>query len=64
MNRSWHMEHKMPTAASQKDRINWQLEHSRNCRCRPFPAKLLASLSEKDRNDLAAALRQDSARPA
>jgi hypothetical protein len=60
MNRSWHMEHKMPTAASETDRINWHLEHSRKCRCRPFPTKLLARLSEKERSDLEIVLQEDT----
>jgi hypothetical protein len=41
MNREWHKEHKMPAGATEKERIEWHLEHTRNCTCRPFPKKLL-----------------------
>jgi hypothetical protein len=41
MNREWHKEHKMPAGATEKERIEWHLEHARNCTCRPFPKKLL-----------------------
>jgi hypothetical protein len=49
MNREWHKEHKMPSGATAKERIEWHLEHTKNCACRPFPKELLERLSEKQR---------------
>jgi len=45
MNREWHKEHAMPRRATAKERIEWHLEHTRHCGCRPFPKGLLAELS-------------------
>ena len=47
MNLEWHKKHKMPSAATVKERVEWHLEHTRNCSCRPFPKGLLSELSEK-----------------
>jgi hypothetical protein len=51
VNREWHKEHKMPKAATESQRLQWHLEHTRNCECRPFPQGLLAKLSEQERNE-------------
>jgi hypothetical protein len=50
MNREWHKQHKMPSAASAQQRVEWHLEHNRNCACRPFPPGLLSRLSEDQRS--------------
>ncbi len=49
MNRDWHMLHKMPTPATEQQRLKWHLEHARNCSCRPFPKGLLAMLGETEK---------------
>jgi hypothetical protein len=53
MNREWHEQHKMPDGATSNQRIQWHLEHIRNCACRPFPAKLFEMLSDRQRGDIA-----------
>jgi len=50
MNREWHEQHKMPENATAKERIDWHLEHTRNCACRPFPSKLLEKLNADQRS--------------
>jgi hypothetical protein len=52
MNREWHKQHKMPAAATTKERIEWHLEHTRKCTCRPFPKGLLSKLSEEQRSEI------------
>jgi hypothetical protein len=54
MNREWHQENKMPAMATVKERIEWHIEHKKNCACRPIPNGLLAKLemqgtAKKDR---------------
>ncbi len=54
MNREWHKEHKMQEGATAKQRIEWHLEHTKNCACRPFPKGLVAKLSEGQKATLKA----------
>jgi hypothetical protein len=49
MNREWHKQHKMPGTTTENERIEWHIEHTRNCSCRGFPEGLLPKLSEKQR---------------
>ncbi len=46
MNREWHKEHKMPAGATEKERIEWHLEHARNCACRPIPKEAVGKGGE------------------
>jgi hypothetical protein len=50
MNRERHKQHPMPAGATVKERIEWHLEHVKNCGCRPFPKGLKAKM-EKLRTD-------------
>lgn len=52
MNREWHLHHKMPASATEQQRVQWHLEHTRNCACRPFPLGLLAKLSEAQKRQM------------
>ena len=47
MNRVLHKQHKMPSGATEKERIEWHLEHARNCGCRPAPKELLAKMEKQ-----------------
>lgn len=47
MNREWHKQHKMPDRATEKERIEWHVEHTRYCGCRPAPKALLAKIGER-----------------
>jgi hypothetical protein len=40
LNKEWHLAHPMPKNPSLKDRIEWHLEHAKNCGCREIPEKL------------------------
>ena len=47
LNRDWHSTHKMPENAAIDKRIEWHLEHSKNCKCRPIPEKLKAEIQKR-----------------
>jgi hypothetical protein len=54
INREWHLNNKMPKNSTLEQRIQWHLEHEKNCQCRPIPAKLLeemAKIKAKPNND-------------
>jgi hypothetical protein len=53
MNKDWHKQHRMPRDASPRERVQWHLEHAKNCSCRPFPKGLLSKLSEQERRQFA-----------
>jgi hypothetical protein len=39
-NKKWHEANRMPKNPTLEQRIEWHLEHSKNCKCRPIPEKL------------------------
>ena len=47
LNREWHQTHKMPTSATLEQRLQWHLEHSKHCGCRPIPQKLLEEMEKR-----------------
>ncbi|HEX3150635.1 MAG TPA: hypothetical protein VHR66_21335 [Gemmataceae bacterium] len=47
LNRSWHAKNRMPTGATQEQRIRWHLAHRQHCGCRPIPAKLAEAMRAK-----------------
>ncbi len=46
-NKTWHQANKMPKNPTLEQRIEWYLEHSKNCTCRPFPEKLKLEIDKK-----------------
>ena len=51
INRGWHLAHPMPPRATREQRIEWHLEHSQNCSCRPVPAGLAADVEARRSQD-------------
>ncbi len=47
INREWHLNNNMPKNTTLEQRIQWHLEHEKNCKCRPIPAKLLEEMAKK-----------------
>ncbi len=47
LNREWHRKNRMPEKASLEQRLKWHLEHSKNCRCRPIPDKVIEELMKR-----------------
>jgi len=46
MNKKWHQKHRMPKNPTEEVRIEWHLEHAKNCSCRPIPQKLLKEIKK------------------
>lgn len=46
-NKEWHRANPMPKNATFAQRVNWHLEHRKNCSCRPIPEKLLGEMKQK-----------------
>lgn len=47
INREWHEGHKMSKNANEEQRIEWHIEHSQNCSCRPIPDGVIRLMKEK-----------------
>ncbi len=48
INKEWHLAHGMPKNPSLTERVNWHIEHAKNCACRPMPESIKTALKEKD----------------
>jgi nucleotide-binding universal stress UspA family protein len=49
LNREWHLSHPMPKNPTLEQRIQWHLEHLRNCSCRTdLPPKLKAEMKKRN----------------
>jgi hypothetical protein len=49
INAAWHRQHRMPKNATDDQRIEWHLEHLKNCHCRSvIPAKLKAEMKQRN----------------
>jgi hypothetical protein len=46
-NKEWHLAHRMPANATLQQRIEWHIEHQKNCGCRPIPEKILIEIKRK-----------------
>ena len=42
INKEWHEQNRMPPKAPLEERLQWHLEHEKNCNCRPIPPKFTA----------------------
>jgi hypothetical protein len=45
LNAPWHEDNPMPKKPSTEQRLQWHLEHERNCGCRPMPERLRALIN-------------------
>ena len=48
INKTWHLKNKMPPKATLEQRIEWHLEHHKNCMCRGIPPKILAEIKKRN----------------
>lgn len=46
-NKEWHDKHPMPKNPTFRQRVDWHIEHQKNCQCRPIPAKLVEEMKKK-----------------
>ena len=47
INEKWHQANKMPKNGTLKERMEWHIEHIKNCGCRPIPEKLQAIIKSR-----------------
>lgn len=49
LNSVWHQANKMPKNATLDQRIEWHLEHMKNCQCRTnLPEKIKTEMQRRD----------------
>jgi hypothetical protein len=48
INKEWHVAHPMPKNPSVEQRIEWHVEHSKNCACRDIPPKLKVEIKKRN----------------
>lgn len=50
INKDWHLANKMPNppagGPTKEQRLNWHIEHSKNCTCREMPQKLIDEIKD------------------
>ncbi|HLN77156.1 MAG TPA: hypothetical protein VK204_08930 [Nocardioidaceae bacterium] len=44
MNRDWHLAHVLGSKAPMDRRVEWHLEHARECGCGPIPPSVKAEI--------------------
>jgi hypothetical protein len=47
MNKQWHAKNRMPKNPTRDQRIEWHLEHSRNCSCRDTPREIALEIKKR-----------------
>jgi len=47
LNKEWHQQNRMPKNPSLDQRIEWHLEHQKNCSCRPIPDNLIGEIGRR-----------------
>jgi hypothetical protein len=52
LNKEWHAKNRMPKNPTLDERVQWHLEHSKKCGCRPVPESVLAYARSKGRRSL------------
>ena len=47
-NKTWHQANKMLKNPTLEQRVDWHLEHAKNCKCRPIPKKLKLEIEKRN----------------
>lgn len=47
INKKWHLKNRMPKNATLNQRIQWHVDHARECACRPIPKNIQNKLLER-----------------
>lgn len=47
INKQWHETHKMPKYPTLQQRMDWHLEHAKNCGCRTIPDTVLQEMKRR-----------------
>lgn len=48
INKDWHLAHRMPKNPTLEQRIEWHLDHQKNCSCRAIPEKIADELKKRN----------------
>jgi len=48
LNTEWHLAHPMPKHPTLQQRIEWHLEHAKNCGCRKISGKLAEEMNKRN----------------
>jgi hypothetical protein len=49
INATWHRQQPMPKRPTPIQRMDWHVEHARECACRPIPAELEKAIARAQR---------------
>jgi hypothetical protein len=47
VNKEWHSKHLMPKNPTFEQRVEWHLDHQKNCGCRPIARKLAEEMRKR-----------------
>lgn len=47
LNAEWHKANKMQKNPTLDQRVQWHLEHAKNCQCRPLHGKILEEIKKR-----------------
>ena len=47
VNKEWHEKNKLGEKASLDKRVEWHLEHEKNCACAPIPKDVIQELEKR-----------------
>ena len=47
INAKWHKANPMPKKSTDNQKIQWHVDHARECACRPIPKSILAKMKER-----------------
>lgn len=47
ISREWHLKNKMPKNPTLDQRVEWHVEHARNCQCRKLEGKILEEIKRR-----------------
>lgn len=47
INKEWHLKNRMPKSPTLDERINWHIEHSKNCACREMPESIRIEIEKR-----------------
>ena len=50
INSEWHQKNRMPKNPTEKERLDWHIEHAKNCSCRPMPESLKQLIKSKQKS--------------
>jgi hypothetical protein len=47
INKEWHLKHPMPKNPTLDQRVEWHIEHARECKCREIPGSVLKEMQKR-----------------